>query len=118
MPHFVLEISDNVLEQLDTQAFFDQVHSIAMRFGVFDLQNLKSRIIRHTEYRVGARGSNSAFIYLAVALLAGRSLDLRQALGKELTSLLSDTFARSKTELQCSITCEVREINSATHFKG
>ena len=117
MPHFILEYSANILEEVNPADFFLKVHELAMQTGTFSISDLKSRIVRHDRYHLGNGDYKNAFVFLSVAMLSGRDLSLRQDFGTKLLALLERQFAASLEKLNCSITCEIREINAATHFK-
>lgn len=118
MPHFVLEYSDNILEELDLKGFFKRLHTLLAENGPFQLSNMKSRAIRRQEFYMADGEESNAFVHLALSILKGRDLSLRQAVGKKILSFLRSEFSRSSNQLNCQITVEIREMEGDTYFKG
>ncbi|MBX7145362.1 MAG: 5-carboxymethyl-2-hydroxymuconate Delta-isomerase [Oligoflexia bacterium] len=117
MPHCVLEYSSNVLDQPDFGALFKELHQLLSSSGHIQLDQLKSRAIRHEQYFVGDGAPDRAFIYLQISLLSGRDNTVRVALGEQAFAFLQKCFPRSLKELRCSMTLEMREMDRETHFK-
>lgn len=118
MPHFVLEYSDNILEEVDFKDFFERLHSLLVENGPFNLSAIKSRAIRHQQFHVADGKESNAFVHLTLSIFKGRDLSIRQAVGEEILSFLKGEFARSFEELNCSYTVEVKEIEKETYFKA
>ena len=49
MPHLTREYTDNI--EIDSQSFFARLHDELVATGTVNMKGLKSRAIRHTEYR-------------------------------------------------------------------
>ena len=117
MPHFILEYSENILEQVDTRDVFKKLHAILIENGPFNLSDIKSRAIMHNEFYVADGKTSNAFVHLTLAIFKGRNLRIRQTVGKLLLEFLQNEFARSYQELNCSITVEIKEVDTDTYFK-
>ena len=117
MPHFVLEYSDNILEEVDFEDFFKKLHTLLVEVGPFNLSDIKSRAIRHQEFCVANGQESNAFVHLTLAIFKGRDLSIRQAMGERLLAFLKGEFAGSFEKLNCSFTVEVREMDKETYFK-
>jgi len=50
MPHLTLEYTDNL--EFDPQPLLARLHSELVATGAVNLKGLKSRILRHSEYRM------------------------------------------------------------------
>jgi 5-carboxymethyl-2-hydroxymuconate isomerase len=118
MPHFVLEYSDNILEEVDFKDFFKKLHTLLVDVGPFNLSDIKSRAIRHQEFYVANGQESNAFVHLTLAIFKGRDLSIRQAMGEKLLAFLKGEFARSFEKLDCSFTVEVREMDKEAYFKA
>jgi 5-carboxymethyl-2-hydroxymuconate isomerase len=116
MPHFVLEVSANIIERPDADDLFKRLHELLVQNGPFQMSAIKSRIIIHQEYFVADGNKSNGFIHLTLSILKGRDLSLRQALGKKILSFLKAEFARSLAQLNCSITVDIHELNTDTYF--
>jgi 5-carboxymethyl-2-hydroxymuconate isomerase len=116
MPHCILEYSANIKDSIDFPQFSKRLHALLSSSGHIDPARLKSRRVIHDDFFVGDGASENAFVYLQVSLLSGRPAEVRQALGQQALDLLTEFFPQSRRELNCSVTVEMREINSSTHF--
>jgi 5-carboxymethyl-2-hydroxymuconate isomerase len=117
MPHFTLEYSENILEQVDTREVFKGLHALLIENGPFNLSDIKSRAIMYREFYVADGKTSNAFVHLSLAIFKGRNLKIRQVVGKMLLEFLQNEFARSYQKLNCSITVEIREVDTDTYFK-
>ena len=118
MPHFVLEYSDNILEEVDFKDFFERLHTLLVENGPFKLSAIKSRAIRHRQFCVADGKDSNAFVHLTLSIFKGRDLSIRQAVGEKILSFLKGEFARSFQKLNCSYTVEVKEMEKETYFKA
>ncbi len=118
MPHFVLEYSDNILEDMDFKDFFRKLHTLLVDVGPFNLSDIKSRAIRHQQFHVANGQESNGFVHLTLSIFKGRDLGIRQAVGEKLLAFLKREFARSFEELNCSYTVEVKEMEKETYFKA
>ncbi len=118
MPHCILEYSANIPDKVDFPAFFSQLHEALSASGHIDRARLKSRWIRHDSYYVAEGSPRSSFVYLQIALISGRSEEIRKDLGERAFALLKQFFPISSREISCSMTLEMREMLSTTHFKN
>ena len=118
MPHFVLEYSDNILGHIDFRDFFKRLHSLLVQNGPFKLSDIKSRGVPLQQFYVAYGKESNAFIHLTLSILKGRDLSIRQALGEKILAFLKEEFADSCTELNCSVTTEIREMERDTYFKS
>jgi len=117
MPHFILEYSDNILEEIKPNDVFQKLHQILVEHGPFNLSDIKSRAVKHQDYYVSDGNPSNAFVHLKLSIFKGRELSIRQTVGDMLLEFLKNQFARSYQQLRCSITVEVNEIDTDTYFK-
>ena len=117
MPHFVLEYSDNILEEVDFKDFFKRLHTLLVHVGPFNLSDIKSRAICHQEFYVANGQESNAFVHLTLSIFKGRDLGIRQTVGEKMLAFLKGEFARSFETLNCSLTVEVKEMEKETYFK-
>lgn len=90
MPHLVLEYSDNV--EFEAQPLFSRLHNELVATGAVNLKGLKSRAIRHTEYRIADGHQGYGFVHLNILLRAGRPLETQQEIAKQAMAVLEETF--------------------------
>ncbi len=118
MPHFVIEYSDNILEEVDFKAFFKRLHAVLVENGPFNMSDIKSRAIRHQHFCVAHGKESNAFVHLTLSIFKGRDLSVRQAVGEKILLFLKKEFARSFEKLNCSLTVDIREMAKDTYFKA
>ena len=117
MPHFILEYSDNLLEKIDHRQLFRDLHGLLVENGPFKLSDIKSRAVVHKDFYVSDGNDANAFIHLTLSIFKGRELGIQKRVGNKLLTFLQNEFARSYAGLKCSITVEIKEINTDTYFK-
>jgi 5-carboxymethyl-2-hydroxymuconate isomerase len=88
-----------------------------MDVGDIDIENCKSRAIRLEEYHVARGESDRAFIHLQVCIFEGRSLSVKQLMGKNLLKILGECYLPSLEALNLQITLEIKDVQKALYFK-
>ncbi len=116
MPHIVLEYSQNLPELPDFRALFDDIHQVLHRVGGIRLDNCKSRARPAEHVYIGDGDPDSAFIHVDIEFLAGRSLEIRQAIGRECLDLVKRYYHLHLSDA-LQITVRVGEVARDTYFK-
>ena len=116
MPHIVLEYSENLPELPDFRALFDDFHQVLHRVGGIRLDNCKSRARRAEHVYIGDGTPENAFIHVDIQFVAGRSLEIRQAIGRECLELVKRYYHLHLSEA-LQITLRVGEIELDSYFK-
>ena len=62
MPHLTLEYTDNL--DFDVQMLLKRMHSALVATGAINLKGLKSRAVRHSEYRIADGNPDYAFVHV------------------------------------------------------
>jgi len=117
MPHCILEYSANLPETPDFQDLFQQLHDVLMASGQFTLDDIKSRAIRHEVFRIGDGDPRRTFVTMNLAILSGRSEEVKAKLSRSVLELLERTFARTLAETICSLTVQVSELHRPSYQK-
>ena len=117
MPHFVLEHSTNILERYDNAALCGKLHRLLATLGPFEISAMKSRVVPRADFYVGDGEPNRAFIHLELAVLSGREPTLLSEVSRQLHQFLLAEFSGTATQLACSFTVEVREMDARTYSK-
>lgn len=117
MPHLVLEYSANVLDTVEPKALFDELHHALLEFETFPLDDIKSRVVRYTDYFIGDGDARNAFVHLNFSLLSGRDISVRQRITQACLKVLTQRFQRSVEHLHCQVSVEVREMERSTYAK-
>lgn len=117
MPHIILEHSTNIVEKTDFTSLFKKLHDTMMTFGVFTLDDLKSRAYASDNYFIADGKEHHAFVHVEVGILSGRSLEMREKLSEQMIGVLQDAFRDSLHERHCIVSLEVRELDRSTYRK-
>lgn len=116
MPHLVIEYSDNLIESISSMDL-TAMNSLLTEIGPFKLSDIKSRAMRHTLFSVAGGGPNTAFVHLQLAMLPGRSPELKREVTQRLLEFLKQLFRESIAKLSCSLTVEIRELEKDSYAK-
>lgn len=117
MPHLTLQYTDNIQRKPDFAPLFSRLHDVLSEVGGIQIGNCKSRAIRLEDYFVARGGPEHAFIHLDIAVLAGRSVDLKQEIGRFCLEALNHQLAPSFDGLELQITVEIRDMPKDAYFK-
>lgn len=118
MPHIVLEYSENIPKPSEPELFLLKLHRALAASGPFELTKIKSRMVKQKRFCVAGGGEDQAFLHLELAILDGRSVEERKAASNALLSCLIEEYGPLLENLNCSITVEVRELESASYTKA
>lgn len=118
MPHCVLEYSSNVVDRIDTRAFFLELHQTIIKSGPFNLDQIKSRAVCRDEFVVGDGNPDKSFVYLQISILSGRDKGIRTTLSQRALKLIEIYFPKTHASGTCSMTVEIREMDKETHLRA
>ena len=79
MPHLTLEYTDNLA--FEVQPLLARLHEALVATGAVNLKGIKSRAIRHTEYRIADGDPAYAFVHVNLLIREGRPLEIQQDAG-------------------------------------
>jgi 5-carboxymethyl-2-hydroxymuconate isomerase len=108
MPHLTLEYTDNV--EVDIQPLLARLHEAMMATGAVNLKGLKSRAIRHTEYRIADGYEGYRFVHLNILIKEGRSFETRQEMAQRTMAVLEETFQHYFEGDYISLSVDVKEM--------
>ncbi|WP_068944722.1 5-carboxymethyl-2-hydroxymuconate Delta-isomerase [Chryseobacterium timonianum] len=108
MPHFIIECSQDILQQRTPDEIMDAVYSVAESTGLFAVNDIKIRLQPYQYYQLGEHKKN--FLHVFGYIMQGRSTEQKANLSKQisirLTELLSDISFLS---------VNIREFETATY---
>lgn len=116
MPHLTIEYTDNLREVFDPSAAVRHVNTAVLANGEFEPEQVKTRAQSLPYYRVGHADGGEAFIHVRIHVVAGRTLDLRQRLGKAALTGVQQALAPAPG-LTVQLTAEVNEMQAETYQK-
>ena len=109
MPHFIIECSENVIEQNNAVEIMRVVYEAAEKTGLFAENDVKVRIDPYRYYKLGVDKIN--FVHVFANIMEGRNTeqkaDLSRKIIESLNALLPDLSILS---------INVRDFEKATYF--
>lgn len=116
MPHLTIEYTDN-LPQFDVSGTLLALNKALVASGHFEELDIKSRAIRIDTFLVGTSPDDRAFLHAKLAILSGRSTQVKHELSESLLSVLKETQEwPAKTHVQLCV--EVQEIEREAYAKS
>src|SRR5512136_1420804 len=92
MPHLTLEYTDNL--SFDVQSLLARLHAELVATGAVNLKGIKSRAIRHTDYRIADGDPAYAFVHVNLLIREGRPLAVQQDAARRVMEVLKETFGQ------------------------
>jgi 5-carboxymethyl-2-hydroxymuconate isomerase len=117
MPHCILEYSNNISEEPNHSSILRQIHNALFSTGLFDLNDIKSRIIVHNDFYIGDGNAERAFATLAVEILSGKDEDTKKRIAEDCLKVLESNFQNSIKSLKFSLTVQIREIDKPSYSR-
>lgn len=96
MPNILIEYSDNL--DFDIDALLQRLHEAYVDVETIRMKGLKSRAVRHTEYRVADGYPRYGFVYLDMMIREGRPRALQEKIAQLGMEILEETFAEYKAQ--------------------
>ena len=119
MPQVTIQTSGN-LRRLDPDWLMLQVNRTLLNSGLFVEADLKIRVLRCDEFRIGADQFDPAFhgfVAATVAVLSGRDFTVRERLGQMVQRTVERCVQECAQSMQVQVTTEVVEIQPEMYFK-
>ncbi|MFC0180046.1 5-carboxymethyl-2-hydroxymuconate Delta-isomerase [Thorsellia kenyensis] len=117
MPHFIVEYSENLKDEIEFNALFTQVHECLGKSGVFPLAGIRSRAYAATDYRIADAKHDYAFVHFLLKIGSGREESVRVKVADELFSLIENFFAPLQEKRLLAISFEMQELHPVLNYK-
>ena len=108
MPQLTLEYTDNL--EFDVQSLLERLHSELVATGAINLKGLKSRAVRHTEYRIADGNPEYAFVHVNLLIREGRPLEVQKAASRRVLAVLKETFGDRFESNYISLSVDIKEM--------
>jgi 5-carboxymethyl-2-hydroxymuconate isomerase len=108
MPHLTLEYSDNI--EMDVQPLLARLHEEVVATGAINLKGIKSRAIKHTQYRVADGDPDYAFVHVGLLIREGRPLEVQKETTQRVMKILKETFGHLFEKQKLSLTVDLKEM--------
>jgi 5-carboxymethyl-2-hydroxymuconate isomerase len=109
MPMIHLEYSNNLAPYVDTHVLLKSIHVGITERAKAALYNCKSRVTVHNNFLIGDGSTKNAFVSLTVELIAGRSPETKEVLGKWLLEELQSAFSSAPQTLDLQFGCHIAD---------
>ena len=108
MPHLTLEYTDNL--SFEVQPLLARLHDELVATGAVNLKGIKSRAIRHTEYRIADGNADYAFVHVNLLIREGRSLEIQQDAARRMMAVLKEIFGHRLENGYLSLSVDIKEM--------
>jgi 5-carboxymethyl-2-hydroxymuconate isomerase len=108
MPHLTLEYSDNI--EMDVQPLLARLHEEVVATGAINLKGIKSRAIKHTQYRVADGDPDYAFVHVGLLIREGRPIEVQRDATQRVMKVLKETFGHLFEKRKLSLTVDLKEM--------
>ncbi|HJR79660.1 MAG TPA: 5-carboxymethyl-2-hydroxymuconate Delta-isomerase [Anaerolineales bacterium] len=108
MPHLILEYSDNI--EVDVQPLLARLHEEVVATGAINLKGIKSRAIKHTQYRIADGDPEYSFVHVGLLIREGRPTEVQKEATQRVMKVLKETFGHLFEKRKLSLTVDLREM--------
>ena len=108
MPNILIEYSDNL--EFDIRELLARLHEEMAQIETIRMKGIKSRAIRHSEYRIADGYEGYGFVFLDMMIREGRPRDLQEKIAQTGMAILEETFAPHKEHGYVALAVNVREL--------
>lgn len=108
MPHLTLEYSDNI--EVDVPSLLARLHEEVVATGAINLKGIKSRAIKHTQYRIADGNPEYAFVHVGLLIREGRPLEIQQEATRRVMAVLKDVFGKRFESGYLSLSVDLKEM--------
>jgi 5-carboxymethyl-2-hydroxymuconate isomerase len=108
MPHLTFEYSDNI--EVDVQPLLARLHEEVVATGAINLKGIKSRAIKHTQYRIADGDPDYAFVHVGLLIREGRPIEVQKEATQRVMKVLKETFGHLFEKRKLSLTVDLKEM--------
>ena len=90
MPQFIIDCSENIIEQESPDAIMQAVYEVAEATGLFAVNDIKVRLRPYHYFKLG-KGKKD-FIHIFGHIMEGRSTEQRENLSRRIVERLNEMF--------------------------
>ena len=117
MPHMYVEYTEN-LQGVNEGALMEALNTaVCDHTTVADEADVKTRIARLSDYRIGLNTSGRAFAHVELRLMAGRTPEVKKELSDRIATVLKAQIpAQPALDVQLSV--DIVDMDKPSYFKG
>lgn len=122
MPHFIIDCSQDIIQQKTPDEIMDAVYQTAESTGLFALNDIKVRLQPYRYYRLGEHKKN--FIHIFGYIMEGRSTEQKADLSRKIITRLTELFpdisflSISINDFETATYCNKSLINPENHHQN
>lgn len=116
MPHVHLDTTADLPENAQVPDILEALVAELSKYETISVSSIKAYHTLRPNWAMGA-GAPEGFAHLTVAILAGRSLELRKRISDGLWRVMREQFAQSLDANEVQLTLELREMDPQTYRK-
>lgn len=90
MPHFIIDCSENIIEQKSPEEIMQAVYDAAEATGLFAENDIKVRLRPFRYFKLGE--GKTDFIHIFGNIIEGRSVEQKENLSRKIIERLNETF--------------------------
>ena len=117
MPHFILEYSANIKDDLDLDGLFRSLHETALETGVFPLGGIRFRAVRCDDYLIADADPQNAFVHLTAKIGRRREPDVREVVAEKIFDTLVEYLDSLYRQRPLAISFELTELAMGLSFR-
>jgi 5-carboxymethyl-2-hydroxymuconate isomerase len=108
MPHFIIDCSENIIQQKSPDQIMQAVYDVAEGIGLFAVNDIKVRLRPYQYFKLGA--GKKDFIHIFGSIMEGRSAEQKANLSKKIIERLNEMFPDISI-----LSINIREFEKATY---
>jgi 5-carboxymethyl-2-hydroxymuconate isomerase len=108
MPHFIIDCSENIVQQKSPDEIMQAVHDVAEATGLFAVSDIKVRLRPYQYFKLGT--GKTDFIHIFGNIMEGRSAEQKAKLSKKIIERLNQMFPDISI-----LSINIREFEKATY---
>ena len=108
MPHLILEYTDNL--DFKVQPLLARLHEEVVATGAINLKGIKSRAIKHTQYRIADGDPEYAFVHVGLLIREGRPVEIQKEATRRVMAVLKETFGYRFEKEHLSLSVDLKEM--------
>jgi len=108
MPHLILEYTDNL--DFKVQPLLARLHEEVVATGAINLKGIKSRAIKHTQYRIADGDPEYAFVHVGLLIREGRPVEIQKEATRRVMAVLKETFGSRFEKEHLSLSVDLKEM--------
>jgi 5-carboxymethyl-2-hydroxymuconate isomerase len=108
MPHFIIDCSENVIQQKTPDEIMQAVYDVAEATGLFAPNDIKVRLRPYQYFKLGENKKD--FIHIFGNIMEGRSIEQKANLSQKIMERLNEMFPDISI-----LSINIREFEKATY---